>query len=62
MQKEEFRMKLGSLIPTVPKNDPPQSRTEFESVTEFMQYLDDEYSTNKNIKLENAVDVPDTNR
>lgn len=40
-------MKLGALFPVVPKNNPPQSRTEFATVGEFLQYLDDEYSTKK---------------
>lgn len=43
----EFRQKMGSVVPAVPKNNPPQSRTEFGSVSEFMQYLDDEYSSKK---------------
>lgn len=49
---QEFRQKMGSIFPAVPKNNPPQSRTEFASVTELFQYLDDEYSTKKPIKLE----------
>lgn len=44
---KEFRQKAGSILPSIPKNDPPQSRTEFASVSEFMQYLDDEFSTKK---------------
>lgn len=44
---QEFRQKIGSIFPKVPKNNPPQGRTEFASVTDLLQYLDDEYSTKK---------------
>lgn len=50
----QFRMKLGSLFPVVPKNNPPQSKSEFGSLTEFMQYLNDEFST-KDVYSENNV-------
>lgn len=43
----EFREKVGSIFPPVPKNYPPQSKTEFKSVSDLLQYLDDEYSTKK---------------
>ncbi|XP_065205385.1 transmembrane protein 242 [Planococcus citri] len=49
---QEFRQKMGSIFPSVPKNNPPQSRTEFASVTDLLQYLDDEYSTKKPAKLD----------
>ena len=26
-------------MPKIPKNDPPQSRTEFEGLTDFLQYI-----------------------
>lgn len=32
-------MKAGSILPKIPKNDPPQSRTEFEGLTDLLQYL-----------------------
>lgn len=32
-------MKAGSILPRIPKNDPPQSRTEFEGLTDLLQYL-----------------------
>ncbi|XP_063859338.1 transmembrane protein 242-like [Scylla paramamosain] len=35
----DFRMKAGSVLPKIPKNDPPQSRTEFEGLTDFLQYI-----------------------
>ncbi|XP_040167567.1 transmembrane protein 242 [Anopheles arabiensis] len=36
---EEFRQAVGSAFPRVPRNDPPTSRTEFEGLTDLMQYL-----------------------
>lgn len=38
-QMEEFRMKMGSLLPRIPKNDPPQGRTEFEGLTDLLNYV-----------------------
>ncbi|MPC39944.1 hypothetical protein E2C01_033497 [Portunus trituberculatus] len=35
----DFRMKAGSVLPNIPKNDPPQSRTEFEGLTDLLQYI-----------------------
>ncbi|KAB7496188.1 Transmembrane protein [Armadillidium nasatum] len=51
---QEFRMKAGNILPKIPKNDPPQGRTEFKSLTDFLQYLIDEDARNKNVK-ENEV-------
>ncbi|KAG0717000.1 Transmembrane protein 242 [Chionoecetes opilio] len=36
---QDFRTKAGSILPKIPKNDPPQSRTEFEGLTDLLQYL-----------------------
>ncbi|XP_058814717.1 transmembrane protein 242 [Topomyia yanbarensis] len=36
---QEFRQTIGSLFPKIPKNDPPSSRTEFEGLTDLMEYL-----------------------
>ncbi|XP_058124491.1 transmembrane protein 242 [Anopheles ziemanni] len=36
---KEFRESVGRVFPRVPKNDPPKSRTEFEGLTDLMQYL-----------------------
>lgn len=47
-------MKAGNILPKIPKNDPPQGRTEFKSLTDFLQYLIDEDERNKNVK-ENEV-------
>lgn len=35
-------MKAGSILPRIPKNNPPQGRTEFEGLTDLLQYLIDE--------------------
>ncbi|KAG5900004.1 hypothetical protein JTB14_009090 [Gonioctena quinquepunctata] len=36
---EEFRYKVGSLLPRIPKNNPPQGRTEFAGLTDLLDYL-----------------------
>ncbi|XP_058450566.1 transmembrane protein 242 [Malaya genurostris] len=36
---QEFRESVGRVFPKVPKNDPPRSRTEFDGLTDLMQYL-----------------------
>ncbi|XP_063225453.1 transmembrane protein 242 [Bacillus rossius redtenbacheri] len=35
----EFREKVGSCLPRIPKNDPPRGRTEFENLTDLLKYL-----------------------
>lgn len=35
----EFRESVGKLLPRIPKNDPPKSRTEFDGLTDLMKYL-----------------------
>jgi len=35
----EFRMKCGSILPRIPKNEVPNSRTEFEGLSDLMTYL-----------------------
>ena len=44
---EEFRYKMGSLLPRIPKNDPPQSRTEFEGLTDLLKYISEDWGTDK---------------
>ncbi|ODM89355.1 Transmembrane protein [Orchesella cincta] len=44
---QEFRQKSGEMLPRIPKNDPPQSRTEFKSLTDLLQYVIDEDEKNK---------------
>lgn len=36
---EEFRLKAGSILPKIPKNETPTSRTEFEGLNDLMTYL-----------------------
>jgi hypothetical protein len=36
---QEFRIKCGSILPRVPKNEVPTSRTEFEGLNDLMTYL-----------------------
>ena len=44
---EEFRLKAGSILPRIPKNNPPQSRTEFENLTDFLRYVSEEWGKEK---------------
>ncbi|XP_059092152.1 transmembrane protein 242-like [Tigriopus californicus] len=46
----EFRQKAGSILPVVPKNHPPQSRTEFSGINDFLQYVIDEDQAQKEAK------------
>ncbi|XP_059478109.1 transmembrane protein 242 [Neocloeon triangulifer] len=43
----EFRMKMGNILPRIPKNDPPQGRTEFENLTDLLRYVSEEGSKKK---------------
>ena len=36
---EDFRFKAGSILPRVPKNDPPVGRTEFSGINDFLTYV-----------------------
>ncbi|XP_023025589.1 transmembrane protein 242 [Leptinotarsa decemlineata] len=36
---EEFRYKVGSVLPRIPKNNPPIGRTEFSGLTDLLDYL-----------------------
>ncbi|BFG01586.1 GL26739 [Drosophila persimilis] len=36
---QEFRMKMGNALPRITKDEPPASRTDFESLTDLMKYL-----------------------
>ncbi|KMQ91076.1 putative transmembrane protein 242 [Lasius niger] len=48
---EEFRFKMGSLLPKIPKNNPPQSRTEFEGLTDLLMYISEDWGRNKEVKF-----------
>lgn len=42
-QLKDFRMKMGNLLPVLPKNNPPQSRTEFNGMNDLLTYIAEEY-------------------
>ncbi|XP_066586334.1 transmembrane protein 242 [Prorops nasuta] len=44
---EEFRYKMGSILPKIPKNDPPQSKTEFEGLTDLLTYVSEDWNQKK---------------
>ena len=52
LQLEEFRLKVGNMLPRIPKNYPPQGRTEFENLTDLLQYIIDEDNKEKMLKAE----------
>ncbi|KAF5288843.1 hypothetical protein FQA39_LY03722 [Lamprigera yunnana] len=35
----DFRYKMGSILPKIPRNDPPQGRTEFTGMNDLLEYL-----------------------
>jgi hypothetical protein len=37
----EFRERAGHLLPRIPRNSPPQGRTEFSGLNDLLQYLID---------------------
>jgi hypothetical protein len=43
-------LKVGNLLPTIPKNNPPKSRTEFSSLRDLLEYVvqESDKSQNKN--------------
>jgi hypothetical protein len=47
---KEFQTKVGSVLPRIPKNDPPQGRTEFSGLTDLLTYIttDDGVKTSEN--------------
>ncbi|KAK2701982.1 transmembrane protein 242-like [Artemia franciscana] len=47
----EFRSKVGSMLPSIPKNNPPHGRTEFSGLNDLLQYIIDEDNKKKQDKL-----------
>lgn len=47
---QEFRNKIGSLLPQIKRNTEHQGRTEFRNLTEFFQFLIDEDIKSKETK------------
>lgn len=39
LQFDEFRLKMGNALPRISKDEPANSRTDFESLTDLMKYL-----------------------
>lgn len=49
-QLKDFRLKMGNILPALPKNNPPQSRTEFSGLNDLMTYLSEDYGKSKSVK------------
>ncbi|XP_075233490.1 transmembrane protein 242 [Lycorma delicatula] len=47
---QEFRMKMGSILPRISRNDPPQGRTEFEGFRDLINYISTDYSSSSSEK------------
>ena len=47
---QEFRYKIGSLLPQIKRNEKQEGRNEFKNLTELFQYLIDEDNRAKNSK------------
>lgn len=62
-QLQEFRLKAGGILPRIPKNNPPQGRTEFSGINDLLQYLIDEDNRKKveetKLKLNAPMTDPD---
>lgn len=56
----DFRRKAGSILPRVPKSNPPQGRTEFSGINDLLQYIIDKDNEEKEEKkrrqLQNQTD------
>ncbi|XP_061710329.1 transmembrane protein 242 isoform X1 [Cydia pomonella] len=44
---KDFRIKMGNMLPILPRNNPPQSRTEFSGLNDLMTYLAEDYGKKK---------------
>lgn len=42
---KDFRIRMGQILPTIPKNNPPQGRTEFSGLNDLLNYLQDQKSS-----------------
>ncbi|XP_028128283.1 transmembrane protein 242 [Diabrotica virgifera virgifera] len=43
---QEFRYKMGSALPVIPRNNPPQGRTEFSGLNDLLDYLQHQKGVN----------------
>lgn len=50
IQLKDFREKIGEKLPQIPRNNPPQGRTEFESFRDLFTYLAEESEKEKKLK------------
>lgn len=39
LQMDEFRQKMGSILPRISRNSPPTSRTDFDGMNDLLEYL-----------------------
>ncbi|XP_012258744.2 transmembrane protein 242 [Athalia rosae] len=46
----EFRNAMGSLLPRLSKENPPQSRTEFEGLTDLLKYVSEDWGKENDAK------------
>jgi len=46
---KEFRYKMGSFLPKISKNEPAQSRTEFEGLTDLLTYISEDWGQDKRV-------------
>ncbi|XP_072940940.1 transmembrane protein 242 [Epargyreus clarus] len=44
---KEFRVKMGQMLPVLPKNNPPQSRSEFTGLNDLLTYIAEDYGKKK---------------
>ncbi|XP_047514980.1 transmembrane protein 242 [Pieris napi] len=44
---KDFRIKMGNMLPILPKNNPPKSRTEFSGLNDLLTYLSEDYGKKK---------------
>ena len=40
---EEFRNKMGNILPKIKKNNPPIGRTEFSGMNDLLHYISEDY-------------------
>lgn len=40
---QDFRIQMGSILPKIPKNNPPVGRTEFTGMNDLLNYLQQEF-------------------
>jgi len=50
----DFRRRAGSILPRVPKNDPPIGRTEFSGINDFLHYIIERDEEEKKLKKKDS--------